>query len=254
MKTIGLQLYTLRADVYPAGRDDFLRVLRTVAEIGYKGVEFAGLHGHHPKEIKALLDALGLKVCSSHTSVPTPETLGQIVDTEGELGNTRVISGFGPDQFKTVDGCKVAAAKLEKAAELLEPYGMTFGYHNHWWEFDKLGGGTAYDMLITEAPRVFSELDVYWAAWGKADPAEVVRCHRARIPLLHVKDGILQESHPHVAVGTGILDFPAIIGAADPLVLEWLIVELDAFDGNMLDAVRDSYRYLTSSGLAEGSG
>jgi len=46
---------------------------------------------------------------------------------------------------------------------------------------------------------------------------------------------------------------PAIIGAADPNVLEWLIVELDSCEGDMMEAVAQSYRYLTSAGLAVGN-
>jgi hypothetical protein len=55
-----------------------------------------------------------------------------------------------------------------------------------------------------------------------------------------------------VAVGQGKMDIPAIIDAADPDLLRWLIVELDACDTDMLTAVADSYRYLTENGLAEG--
>jgi sugar phosphate isomerase/epimerase len=246
-------LYTLRPDVYPEGKDDFPGVLRTVAEIGYKGVEFAGLRGHSIGEIKGILDDLGLVACSNHAGVPTPETVQQIVDTESVFGNTHIVSGCGPDQVKTVDGCKAVAAGFQQAAELLKPYGMAFSFHNHWWEFDKVRGQRVYDILMAEAPDVCSELDVYWAAWGKADPVEVISQYKSRMPYLHLKDGMLEQAHPHVAVGSGKLDFPAIIGAADPNVLEWLVVELDAYDGPMLDAVRQSYRYLTENGLAAGN-
>lgn len=253
MKPISIQLYTVRPDVYPEAKDHFPGVLRTIAEIGYKGVEFAGLFGHDPKEIRGILDDLGMKTSSSHAGVPTPENVQQIVDTESALGNTRVIGGFGPDRFKTVDDCKAAAAQFQQAAELLKPHGMTFGIHNHWWEFDTVDGQRVYDILMAEAPDMFSELDVYWVAWGKADPAQVIEQYKSRLPLLHIKDGMLEQSHPHVAVGSGKLDFRAIIGAADPNVLEWLVVELDAYDGPMLDAVKQSYKYLTESGLAEGN-
>jgi sugar phosphate isomerase/epimerase len=246
-------LYTVRPDVYPEAKDDFPGVLRTIAEIGYKGVEFAGLFGHAPKEIRRILDDLGMKTSSSHAGVPTAETVSQIVDTESALGNTRIIGGFGPDKFKTADDCKAAADIFQQAAELLKPYGMTFGFHNHWWEFETVDGQRVYDILMTNAPDIFSELDVYWTCWGKADPIEVIPQYKSRIPLLHIKDGMLEQSHPHVAVGSGKLDIPRIIGAAHPDVLEWIVVELDAYDGPMLDAVKKSYKYLTENGLAAGN-
>ena len=249
MKPIALQLYTLRE----AAKEDFPGVLRAVAEIGYKGVEFAGLQGHDPREIAKLINDLGLEVSSSHTPFPTPENVQQLVDTELALGNRRLISGLGPDDFKTVDAAKQAAAKFSQAAELLKPHGMTFGVHNHEWEFITADGRLAFDVLMEEAPDIFSELDVYWCAYGKSDPVKVVERHKSRMPLLHIKDGMLQDRTAQVAVGSGLLDMPAIIRAADPSVLEWLIVELDHCTTDMLEAVRESYTYLTTSGLAEGN-
>lgn len=254
MKPLGIQLYTLRKDVYPGG-DDLPGVLKTVAEIGYKGVEFAGLHGNDPKEIAKIVADLGLKVCSSHAGVPDKDNVQQIVDTESTLGNTRVIGGIGPEDVKTIDGCKAAAEKFNTAAELLKPHGMTFGFHNHWWEFDTvIGGKRVYDILLAEAPGVFSELDVYWAAYGGSDPVEVIKQHSSRIPLLHIKDGMLKQGeHIHTAVGSGMMKTPEIVRAADPNVLQWLIVELDACATDMLEAVRESYYYLTKQGLASGN-
>jgi sugar phosphate isomerase/epimerase len=248
VKPISIQLYTVRE----VAASDFPGTLRAIAGIGYKGVEFAGLHGHDPKEIAKLIADLGMKCSSSHSGLPTPESVGEIVETQTALGNTKVIAGFGPDAFKTVDDVKQAAAKFNKAGELLKPHGMTFGFHNHWWEFDKLEGKYVYDILMAEAPGFFSELDVYWCAFGKADPVAVVAKHKARLPVLHIKDGMLEEGkHVHTAVGSGLLDMPAIVGAADPNVLEWLIVELDACETDMMEAVRKSYEYLTASGLGE---
>lgn len=250
MKPISIQLYTVRE----AAAQDFPGTLRKIADIGYKGIEYAGLHGHDPKEIAKLVSDLGMKASSSHAGLPTPESVGAIVETEAVLGNTRIISGFGPDAFKTVDAVKEAAAKFNKATELVKPHGMTFGMHNHWWEFDTIDGKYIYDILLAEAPDMFSELDVYWCAFGHADPVAVVSKNKSRLPLLHIKDGMLEEGkHVHTAVGSGKLDMPAIVGAADPNVLKWLIVELDACETDMMEAVRKSYEYLTSSGLGEGN-
>lgn len=249
MKPIALQLYTLRE----MAAKDFPDVLKKVAKIGYVGVEFAGLHGHDPKEIKKLVDLLGLKVSSSHCAMPTPENVQEIVDTESILGNTRIISGFGPNDMATDDDRKRSAEKFCIAADVLKPYGMTFGFHNHWWEFFKAGDKYNYDVLMEMAPNVFSELDVYWTAYGKADPVEIVEKYKARIPLLHIKDGPLEEGKPHTAVGNGALYMGDIINATDPTVLQWLIVELDECATDMLKAVEQSYNYMIAEGLARGN-
>jgi sugar phosphate isomerase/epimerase len=249
MKPIALQLYTLRAEA----AQDFPGVLRTVAEMGYTGVEFAGLQGHGAKETRKVLDDLGLRVAASHAGVPSKENVQQIVDTEAILGNKRVIGGRGAEQFETLDRCKAVIEQFNEAAALLKPYGMEFGIHNHWGEFTIVEGKYAYDILMAECPGVFSELDVYWTAWGKACPVDMLKKYGARIPLIHIKDGMLETSHPHTAVGSGKMDIPAIVAAADPKVAEWLIVELDECATDMTEAVRQSYKYLVGQGLASGN-
>lgn len=249
MKPIALQLYTVRE----AAAKDFPATLRRVAEIGYKGVETAGYHGYEPGEVARMVKDLGMEIPSCHAALPTPENANQVVEDLTALGSKRVIGGFGPDQLRTVLMCKQAAETVSRGAELLKPHGLTCGMHNHWWEFHTVDGRLVYDILMQEAPDMFSELDVYWCAYGKADPVVVTGRYKSRIPLLHVKDGSLAENAPHLAVGSGVLDIPAIIAAADPNVLQWLVVELDDYAGDMWEAVEESYRYLVQNGLGEGN-
>ena len=251
MKPIAVQLYTVRE----ACAEDFIGTLKRVADIGYKGVEFAGLHGFKADEIAKVIADLGMVTCSSHTALPTAETLSKIVEQEQTLGNKRIISGVGGDLLKTEDGCKRAAEMLNAAAELVKPFAMEVGYHNHWWEFDpKIGDRTPHEIMFSQAAdNVFAEIDVYWVATGNCDPVEVISSMTDRVPLLHIKDGPLVKGEPHTAVGAGALDMHAIIAAADPSVLDWLIIELDDCATDMMEATAQSYTYLTAEGLAEGN-
>lgn len=249
MTPISIQLYTLREQA----AKDFPAVLKTVADIGYKAVEFAGLHGHSPADVRKMTDDLGLEVSSSHISLPTKENISQLADTERMLGNTRLVAGFGPDQFKTLDDCKASAEKFQTAAQLAKDNGMTFAMHNHWWEFGQMDGRLVFDILLEAAPDLQSELDVYWVQTGGPSPVEVITKNAARLPLLHIKDGPAKQGEPMTAVGSGTLDIPAIVKAADPNVTKYLIVELDACATDMTEAVRQSYQYLTQNGLAAGN-
>lgn len=249
MKPIALQLYTLRA----MAAQDYRGMLRKVAEIGYKGVETAGLQGCDPKEIADLVKELGMEVCSMHTEMPNEDNVRQLAETAQILGSKKIVSGFGPDAFSDLEACKKVVSTVQHAAELLKPYGIEFGYHNHWWEFQKVDDTRIFDLLMAEAPDVFSELDVYWVAWAKDDPAKVISQYGARMPLLHIKDGTMKSASPMTAVGSGVLDIPSIVHAANPDVLQWLIVELDEYDGDMVEAVTNSYKYLTSQELAAGN-
>lgn len=249
MKPISLQLYSVRE----AMAQDFAGVLKQVADIGYTGVEFAGLHGQAPADVRKMVDDLGLQVSSAHMAMPNADNVAGLIDECGALGITKLVSGFGPDQFKTTDDIKASAAKFQAAAELLKPAGIAFGIHNHWWEFKQVDGRFGEDLVLELAPDAFAELDVYWAEVGCGDAAGSVARLAKRCRLLHIKDGNIEPQHPMTAVGKGKLNMPAIIAAADESVTEWMIVELDACATDMLEAVEDSYKYLVGNGLASGN-
>lgn len=250
MKPIALQTYTLR----DAFAEDFAGTLQYVADLGYKGIEPAGTYGKTPAELAQASADLGLTICSNHGALPTAETLGEILDFQGGLGSAKLVSGFGPNDLKTVDGCLAAAEKLQAAAEMLAPHGITVHMHNHYWEFSAVEDGRfPFDIMLAAAPSIFSQLDLYWVTFGGADPVEVLGRYGARVQLVHVKDGLLGEQYHFQAVGEGQVDLPAAIGAINPDVTEWLIVEQDASDGDMKRDVKASYEYLTGKGLAAGN-
>jgi len=246
---VGIQLYTLREKA----KKDILGALKDVAEGGYVGVEMAGLYGNKPAEVRKMLDDLGLVASSAHVELPTAENVRALADEASALGYKMIISNKGPDEFNGPDGVKTVAEELQKAAELLKPYGMRFGYHNHWWEFEPEEGRLKYDQLMELAPDIFGELDIYWAAnFGAVNVPEVIRKYGSRLPLLHVKDGPLVKGQPHTAVGAGKVDVTGCITAADPKVLQWLVVELDRCATDMVMAAQQSCQWLTKTGLGEG--
>ena len=59
---IAVQLYSVREDC----AKDLPGTLKAIAKMGYKGVEFAGYHGRSAKDLRRMLDDLGLKVAGSH--------------------------------------------------------------------------------------------------------------------------------------------------------------------------------------------
>lgn len=243
MKPIAVQLYSLRAEA----ENDFRAVLESVAEMGYDGVESAGFYGMTPVEFRRAVEDLGMKVSSSHAPWATPHNITEVLDTVGALGLDKAAGGYGPDDFKDLDAIKRTADTVNTVMESLAKAGIQLFLHNHFWEFDKIEGRLAYDYLADLCPGVKFEIDTYWAAnFGANDPAEQVNKFRARTPLLHIKDGPLEKGKAMVAVGRGKMDMPSVIKAADPNVLEWLIVELDACDTDMKTAVKESYDYLSA--------
>jgi sugar phosphate isomerase/epimerase len=247
---ISVQLYSLRKEMADGKH---AAIIKKLGETGYKGVEPAGFHGMTAKDFRKLVADNGMTISSSHTGLPNASNIQQTIDTHKELGCEYFISGFWGDDFKGADAPKKCAERVAFVHNALKGTGLKFALHNHWDEFTRTDGKLFYDRLIDACPDVQFEIDTYWACnFGAEKPAEMVARFKSRTPFLHLKDGNFEKGKPHVACGKGKQDFPAIVKAADPKVLKWVVVELDECATDMVEAVTESYRYLVGAGLAEG--
>jgi sugar phosphate isomerase/epimerase len=245
---IALQLYTLR----DALAQDFAGTLQRVAEIGYMAVETAFWpDGITVQQAADEIHRAGLSIMAAHVELPLDDQQQPVLDAMATLGCTRAIwHGWPQDPlYSTVDGIKRLAERYNAANAVARAHGLTFGLHNHWWEFEPVAGHYPYQILLQEIdPTIFFEVDTYWvktaAPRGRPDPAQVVAELGARAPLIHVKDGPAVKGEPMVAVGDGSQDFFKILQAADGHA-GWFIVELDQCATDMLVAVERSHRYLT---------
>ena len=248
-RPIGIQLYTVRE----ACKTDSIGTLQAIAAAGYAGVETGGsFFGKTAREFRVQVDELGLKICAAHVGAYDPNNRGKIVEDAKELGLTRIVSGFGRNEFESIEAVKPAVEKANDAVSFYKSQGLKVAYHNHEWEF-KVPGVAEY--FYDNTPGLELELDIYWATLGGAVPADVIRRYARRVTLLHIKDGPADASNrgaPMVAAGQGRIDIPAAIRAGEYAEVEWNIVELDACATDMVRAVRDSYDFLTQRNLATG--
>jgi sugar phosphate isomerase/epimerase len=240
---IGVQLYSVR----DALAQDFYGTMKRIAEIGFAGVETAFFSDNiTPREAKRAFEALGLTVIAAHCPLPVGETQAFTLSLLDGLDCQRAVwHGWPEDErYRTEEGLHTLAAQYNEANGICRANGRTLGLHNHWWEFQTVGDSTAFAQLrpLLE-PDIFFELDTYWIQTAGHDPAEVVRDYGVRAPLLHLKDGPATISDDMVPIGSGSIDTPAIVRAAQSSA-EWLIVELDTVSGEIFDALSQSYRFL----------
>lgn len=247
---IAVQLYSLREEA----SKDFPAVLARLGEIGYVGVEPAGLHGLTPEQFNKCVADAGLVVSSAHGGLPTDDNANEVLDAQQAIGSNDLIVAFlPPDRFAERAGVEQVAADLNAALEHVKARGMNLAYHNHYWEFSSQIEGQSAHALLYELldPAILAEIDLYWAKVGGADPSEVLASLGARARFLHVKDGPADSPKSSMtAVGSGAMDFPPILEACS--AAQWHIVELDRCDTDMFDAVEQSYRHLVGTGLSRG--
>ena len=247
LRPVGLQLYTLRDAIV----SDLVAVLEQVAEIGYVGVEPYG--GIDYEKAAPRLKALRLEVPSMHADLPLGDDKNKVLEMASAYGVKHIIAPYRPpEDFQTVDGIKATCDVLNEAAAIATENGYSFGYHNHWWEYEPVDGRPAYQIMLEHLdPAVYMEIDTYWVKTGGVDPVKVIAEFGQRAPLLHIKDGPAIKGEPHVAVGAGTLNIAEIVQAGQDYT-EWLIVELDACATDMMKAVQQSYQFLVNQGLARG--
>ena len=152
-----------------------------------------------------------------------------------------------------MDLIKKTCDLFNEASAVAVSAGLTFGVHNHWWEYQQVEGRWVYQVMLELLdPAIFFELDTYWIKTAGSDPAQVVKEFGKRAPMLHIKDGPCAKGQPMTAVGDGVMDFPSIVKAGAGIT-EWMVVEIDAVAGDMMQAVEKSYKYLVGAGLARGN-
>ena len=266
---VAVQVYSVRDNA----KENLRATLEQIKKIGYDGVEFAGLYGNSPEDIKAMCDEIGLVPISAH--VPY---LDMIKDPEGVLS-----------QYATI-GCRFVAVPYlteeyrpgqDKFAEVIEnvkmlgavakKLGMQLLYHNHDFEFLKLDGKYALDILYDEVPAdlLQTELDVCWVNVGGEVPADYIRKYSGRAPVVHLKDFYGEKSEDMYEligidkaapkrpgnfefrpVGSGVNDFPAILAAAEDAGAQWVVVEQDKATMGLtpMESITKSREYLRTLG------
>jgi len=243
LKLVALQLFTIRE----LTEDDFLGAVEKVAKIGYDALEFAGYGGLSAKEVKQLIDNLGLIPVGSHEGFEgLAKGLEARIEFNLELGNKYIVVPSMPGQWrdKGVDGFKQFGERLNVMGEKIKQAGMGFCYHNHNFEFEKVDGKYLYDHLFeaTDPELVKAQVDIYWVQVGGEDPVAHLKKYAGRCPLLHMKDMTAGEDKMFAPVGAGIIDMKGIIQTARETGAEWFIVEQDSMQLPVLEAIEISLK------------
>ena len=268
-RPLALQVYTVR----DAAAENFAGTMKQIKEMGYDGVELAGLYDLEPDYIRQVLDDAGLKAISAH--VPYAQLID---DLQGTLQQYKTIGCdyiaipyLEDDKRPGAPGFEQVVAAVPKIGEACVNMGMTLLYHNHDFEFVKVDNGSfGLDYLYVKVPAdlLQTELDTCWIKVAGESPIAYIEKYADRCPIVHLKDfyredeaedeGQLYEligqdekkekkksSFEFRPVGYGVQDIPSIVKAAQENGAKWLVVEQDLSVGRTpLEAAKLSIDYL----------
>lgn len=230
---LGLQLYTVRDDM----KKDPLGTLKQLSAMGYKNVEHANyvdrkFYGYSATDFKKILSDLGLKMPSGHTVMSGSDWVEskkdfsdkwkQTVEDAATVGEMYVISPWLDESLRqNYDGLVKFLEVFNNCGELCKKSGLTFGYHNHDFEFKySLNGKKIYDIILekTDPTLVLQQIDIgnMYGAGGRA--LDILKKHPGRFKSMHVKDeiksndkGEMNDNYESTVLGKGILPVKEIV-------------------------------------------
>jgi sugar phosphate isomerase/epimerase len=254
-----VQIYTVREQF----DKDAEATIKAIADIGYKEIELVywTLDKSVPLARKYGLAPVSIHLDSALLTNPKPggdDLTAAIAKGKAAGAQYLVMPYVAPeDRPKDAAGFTNFGKKLQAAGEQVTKAGLGFCYHNHAFEFAPLPDGTRpLDVMLAACdPKVVKlELDVFWVGITGNDPVAALKQYAGRVSLVHLKDKMkgaptaLNESVPKetfVEVGSGAVDFPAVLAAADAAKVEHYFVEQD-HSADPIASLKKSYQYLTT--------
>jgi len=254
---LGIQMWSLRVQA----KENTIGSLDLTKNYGFKEVETAGTGSLTVEQYTKELNARGLKAVAAHYGYDrlTKDIAGVLAEAK-ELGVSFVICPYPkPDKQKKVTEVIIheMAADFNQWGAACKAAGIRFGFHPHGLEFVPSAAGqgeTLFDVLAreTKADLVCYEMDVFWAFHAGQDPVKLINKYPDRWALMHVKDirkgavtGLSTGSAPptdNVAVGTGQIDWRALLGAAQKTGVKHFFIEDET--PTPLQCIPDSLKYL----------
>lgn len=269
---VALQVYGVRDEAAL----DFAGTMQKIKDLGYQGVELAGLYGLPAEVIHESLNDASLAAISAH--VPYAELTGdmeQTIDCYVTIGCKYIAIPFlddadrpgAPGFERTIEQIKAIGAKCREK-------GVTLLYHNHDFEFVRMDNGKygldyLYDSVSPDLLQ--AELDTCWINVAGESPVDYINKYADRNPIVHFKDFRMSGKTKDILlhdlvgqaakpasdksndrfdfefkpVGYGQQDIPAILEATQNSIASWIVVEQDlSIERPPMEAAEMSIKYL----------
>ena len=233
-KNISFQVYTAR------NFKPYEDILKFLSESGIQNIELFEVEAFD--EIKDLLEKYNLTAKSSHIGFDTLKNSKQIISSLQKLNVKHAIipcpTGKPGGKFEAIfdkneKEWNEFGKELSSYINIFEDNGITLGYHNHAFEFNKLPSGKMpIECILDHNEKLKYEIDLGWVVAGKADPIYWTKKYSSRIIACHLKDFSSPErdliNHDsQCAVGDGFIDWSSLLDEVKKTDCEIFALEHD---------------------------
>lgn len=239
-------------DLYYRANGSMRRALTDIADTGYEGVEmFDGNlveHAANPDELAGLFAETDLELVSVYTGANfiyadiRPDEMARIrrsAELAARFGARTLAVGGGAIRAGGTreDDHDVLADALDEVTDIASGRGLAASFHPHLGTIVQSPEEVA---AVLDRSRIGFCPDTAHLAAGGCDPAEIIRAHADRVDHVHLKD-LRRETTTFLPLGEGELDLPDVAAAIrDAGYDDWIIVELDYYDGDPREAAAAS--------------
>ena len=250
---IGAQFFTIRD--FCQTIKDFDESCKKIKEIGYNYVQLSAIGNFSADEIRPILDKYDLKTVCTHRSAENYlNNLEREVEFHKKLDCKIAGIGAMPEFNVKPETIETFVTNFKPVVKRFAEEGIIFAYHNHAFEFEKINGKFAFEILCDSmaADNFRAILDVYWLSYAGVNPAKFIREHSKNIGCIHFKDLRVVDNKPcYAEIGNGNIDWDDVISACNECGVEYALVEQDGnhMDNDPFKSLKISYDFLKQKGI-----
>jgi sugar phosphate isomerase/epimerase len=235
-------------------QQEMSRILAEMSEAGYAGIEIGAqrvMDLYNPGVFLDMCVKEGLHISGIHTPIRryndrNLDYAKQAADYSKAVKTSFMLVSGIEGTGKSQDEFKATADILNKVGEICQERGLTYLYHNHWYEIANNAEELHALCNLTEPNLVSLCLDIGWVERSGASVVEITTDFLDRIAYFHLKD---TKDEKFVSLGDGTVDFPGWYAAIEGKGDYYLTYERDEFLPTALQSAIRTREYLRTLGL-----
>lgn len=230
---------------------DLIKVMGTLKEMGYDGVELFLPYDLTAAELKTAAEEIGIRVFSSHPRMYRFfDNLQEEIDYARQVGMETLALPHIPDEDRNDAYYRKVLDAIPQWKKRCAEAGLQLAWHNHDFEFQPYGDHACLmDAILETEPGLEYEIDTFWTTYAGIDTLALMDRYKDRIRYVHFKDYVGKTGPGYMdidfcAVGEGLVDVEAIAAKAVEIGAQWVVAEQDLHKKDVLEDARISLQTL----------